>query len=169
MQLTAIIDLQERLVSAMNEADSIVEAAGKLIAGARLLGMQPIVTEQNPDKLGSTVAALEIGTCSAIPKMSFDSSGILFANGAAEADAIVIAGCEAHICVRQTVRSLRARDMRVIVAADAVGSRKEVDYRTALRAMEAMGAELATVEAILFDWLGTAEHQYFREISRLIK
>lgn len=61
------------------------------------------------------------------------------------------------------------RGLRVIVAADAIGSRKEIDYRMALRAMENKGEEMATTEAILFDRLETAEHAEFRQISKLIK
>ncbi|MGV0878973.1 isochorismatase family protein [Martelella sp. FLE1502] len=168
MIITAIIDLQERLVPAMAGSDAMVANAAKLVAGSQEFARPIVVTEQNPDKLGGTVADLQIDRETAIAKMSFDSSDmILRASGAVET--VVLAGCEAHICVRQTVRGLRARGIDVVVAVDAIGSRKDIDYRTALQSMHDMDARLETVESILFDWLGTAEHDSFRKISRLIR
>ena len=169
MILVAIIDLQDRLVPAMSGSQDMVAAAGRLIAGAREFGHGLVVTEQNPDKLGGTVPDLGVAAGGALSKMSFDASAEILGAATSDPEAVVIAGCEAHICVRQTVRGLRARGIRVIVAADAIGSRKEIDYRTAVQSMQAMGAELETVESILFDWLGTAEHDSFRTISRLIR
>lgn len=168
MIITAVIDLQERLVPAMAGSDVMLQNAAKLIAGSKTLGHPVAVTEQNPDKLGGTVADLMVAPGTAISKMSFDASNLILPSSGA-VDRVVVAGCEAHICVRQTVRGLRARGIDVVVAVDAIGSRKEIDYRTALQSMQAMGAELGTVESILFDWLGTAENEMFRKISRLIR
>lgn len=169
MNLVAIIDLQEKLVPAIEGCDSVLEAASKLVFGARLLEIPLAVTEQNPAKLGSTVTSLDLSDVSAISKLQFDSSDLLLESVGFKPKAIYLAGCEAHICIRQTVRGLRDKGYRVIVAADAIGSRKSTDYQLSLRAIQAMGAELATVEAVLFDWLGTAGHEKFRQISKLIK
>lgn len=168
MIITAIIDLQDRLAPAMSGSDAMLQNAATLITGSKEFGHRIVVTEQNPDKLGGTVADLEIDREAAIAKMCFDASDLILPSSG-PVEKVIVAGCEAHICVRQTVRGLKARGVDVVVAVDAIGSRKEIDYRTSLQAMQAMGAELGTVESILFDWLGTAEHEKFRTVSRLIR
>ncbi|MEI5682622.1 isochorismatase family protein [Mesorhizobium sp. CCNWLW179-1] len=161
----AIIDLQERLVPAIGNGEDMVAAARKLAAGARILGQQVCFTEQNPDKLGGTVNGFELGSELPISKLAFDSSRLL----PEEPEEWILAGCEAHICIRQTAHGLLEAGKRVIIAVDAVGSRKPIDKETALRQLQRAGAELSTVEAILFKWLGGADHPEFRQVSKLIK
>ncbi len=81
----------------------------------------------------------------------------------------VVTGCEAHICVLQTVLGLLEAGRRVTVVADAVGSRKTENRDAALARMAAHGAEIVTTEMVVFEWLGTARHPRFREVVRLIK
>lgn len=161
----AIIDLQERLVPVIGQGEEMVAAARKLAAGARILGRPVWFTEQNPDKLGRTVAGFDPGSDQPISKFAFDGSSLL----PGEPEEWVLAGCEAHICVQQTAEGLLAASKTVWIAVDAVGSRKGLDKETALRALERAGARLSTVESILFRWLGGADHPEFRQISKLIK
>ena len=49
---------------------------------------------------------------------------------------ILVAGCEAHVCVLQTVLSLIGAGRRVFVARDAIGSRRSESKETAIRRME---------------------------------
>jgi nicotinamidase-related amidase len=82
---------------------------------------------------------------------------------------ILVCGIEAHVCVAQTAFDLLADGWRVYVAADAVGSRFEIDYRTALGRMDSAGATLTTVEAAMFEWCEVAGTPEFKEISRLAR
>ena len=82
---------------------------------------------------------------------------------------ILVAGCEAHVCVLQTVLSLIGAGRRVFVARDATGSRRAENKETAIRRMERHGAEIVTTEMAIFEWLGTAAHPRFREASALVK
>ncbi len=103
--------------------------------------------------------------------MSFDARGEpALLEAVAEAGELVICGCEAHVCVGQTVLSLRAQGRRVVVAADAMpAARARPSSREiALRRMAEHGAEIVTTEMILFEWLRSAEHpQVFRPVSKL--
>jgi nicotinamidase-related amidase len=81
----------------------------------------------------------------------------------------LVCGIEAHVCVQQTVLDLLAAGWRVYVAVDAVGSRFDVDYRTALARMDASGATLTTVEAALFEWCQVAGTPQFKQISQLVR
>jgi nicotinamidase-related amidase len=71
--------------------------------------------------------------------------------------------------VQQTVLDLLSEGWRIYVAADAVGSRREIDYRTALARMDSAGATLTTAEAALFEWCRLAGTPEFKQISRLAK
>ena len=80
-----------------------------------------------------------------------------------------MAGIEAHICVAQTVLDLLAAGLLVQVPADAVASRRSLDWQFALRRLERAGAVVTTTEAVLFEWVETADHPHFREVSRLVR
>ena len=62
-----------------------------------------------------------------------------------------------------------APDVRVYVAADAVGARGAIDHEIALRRMDSSGATLTTVEAALFEWCGRAGSPEFKQISQLVR
>jgi nicotinamidase-related amidase len=82
---------------------------------------------------------------------------------------VVVAGCEAHVCVLQTVLGLIDSGRRVFVVQDAIGSRRAENKEAAVRRMERHGAEIVTTEMVVFEWLGSAEHPRFREAVALIK
>ena len=167
--MLVVIDLQARLMPAIHDGERVVLNAGRLVEAARLLAVPTILTEQNPGGLGATSPEIA-GAGRAIAKMSFDACGEpAFLEAVAEAGELVICGCEAHVCVGQTVLSLRAQGRRVVVAADAIGSRAPGSREIALRRMAEHGAEIVTTEMILFEWLRSAEHPQFRPVSKLIR
>jgi isochorismate hydrolase len=101
--------------------------------------------------------------------MTFDATLAPGFSDALPPGTVVVAGCEAHVCVLQTVLGLLAQGRRVAVAADAVGSRKDGSREAALARMAAHGAEVVTAEMAVFEWLGTAEHPRFREVLALVR
>lgn len=84
-------------------------------------------------------------------------------------DQIVICGIEAHICVLQTALDLLSAGQRVFVVADAVGSRRALDYHIALQRLRDAGCTVLTSESVAFEWCQTAGTDLFRGISRLVK
>ena len=82
---------------------------------------------------------------------------------------IVVCGIEAHVCVQQTVLDLIENGIQVNLAADAVSSRREIDYKTSLDRMKSHGAEVTTAESILFELLNVCGTDQFREISKIVK
>jgi isochorismate hydrolase len=82
---------------------------------------------------------------------------------------VLVAGCEAHVCIRQTVYDLRLKEIQPVLVADAVGSRRDSDRQLALQEMRHDGIVVATTEAVLFELLEGAEHPKFKEIQALIK
>ena len=82
---------------------------------------------------------------------------------------IVMAGCEAHICLMQTALELLEEEFDVWVVTDACSSRTERSRDAAFDRLAGAGAELVTTEMVAFEWLRTAEHERFKDILALIK
>lgn len=165
-----LIDFQARLMPAMHEAAEVIAQARRLAAAAALLDVPVLLTEQNPDRLGATVPDLAAGHHPVLAKMTFDvGRDPGFAAALPSRESLVVAGCEAHVCVLQTVLGLLDQGRRVFVVEDAVASRRPESRRAALRRMAAHGADLVTAEMVVFEWLGSAEHPRFREAMALVK
>jgi nicotinamidase-related amidase len=82
---------------------------------------------------------------------------------------IVIAGCEAHVCLLQTALELLEEEFDVWVVTDACGSRSERNRDAAFDRLAGNGAELVTTEMVAFEWLRSADHPLFKSIQSLIK
>jgi isochorismate hydrolase len=169
-----IIDIQERILPVINNYQLVVDNTLKLIKGFKVLGLPIYFTEQYPKGLGPTTRSIidELGDLKPFDKMSFSCSGAgeLFNEFKQKnLSQIVVCGIEAHVCVQQTVLDLVENNIQVNLAADAVSSRKEMDYRTALERMRDHGAEITTTESILFELLNVCGTAQFKEISKLVK
>jgi nicotinamidase-related amidase len=82
---------------------------------------------------------------------------------------IVVAGCETHVCVLQTVLGFLNTGRRVFAVRDALGSRQLESKETAIERMERNGAEIVTTEMVLFEWLQTADDKRLWNILTLVK
>ena len=81
----------------------------------------------------------------------------------------MVAGIESHVCIQQTVLDLLENGFQVNVAADATSSRKVKDYEIALTRMRHHGAEVTTVEAMLFELMNVCGTDIFKQISKIVK
>jgi len=164
-----VVDFQARLMPAIDRGADTVANARRLLDAAELFAVPVLFTEQNPDGLGTTVAALA-GGHPVFHKMTFDAVRAPgFLDRIPPGREVVVAGCEAHVCVLQTVLGLLDAGRRVQVVSDAVGSRRAENKAAGLHRMERHGAGIVTTEMAVFEWLGSAEHPRFREAIRLIK
>ncbi len=169
-----LIDIQERILKVMQKPETVIQNALKLIKGFKLLNIPIFYTEQYPKGLGSTTPRLqkELEGLSAIQKMSFScfgASNFFTRLKDNNVNQVVIGGIESHVCVQQTVLDLIANGFQCNVAADAVSSRHEPDYKFALERMRAHGAEITTTESILFELLEYSGTEEFKAISKIIK
>ena len=167
-----VVDMQERLLPAIRLRQRVIWNVRRLVDGARLLGLDIAATEQYPKGLGPTtpVLAERLGEIPAKLAFSCGECGGIFRRLAERGrPKVLVAGVEAHVCVQQTVLDLLGDGFRVYIAVDAVGSRFEIDYQTALRRMESAGATLTTTEAALFEWCEVAGTPEFKQISLLVR
>ncbi len=168
--MLCVLDVQERLLPAMPDADRLIARCARLVEAARLLGVTAVLTEQYPKGLGPTAPALAAGLPPAVTKMAFSCCGsaAFLASIPAGVAGIVLCGIETHICVAQTALDLLGRGVGVSVAVDAVASRHPLDHEVALRRLESGGVILTTTEAVLFEWCRTAEHPQFQAVRKLV-
>lgn len=167
-----VVDVQEKLIPAIANHERIVWNIGRLIDGAKVLGVPVAATEQYPKGLGPTVPELAQRLGEVPSKLTFSCGGCPDVFRQLEERGIhklLVAGIECHVCVQQTVLDLLAAAWRIYIPVDAVGSRNELDYHTALRRMESSGATLTTTEAALFEWCDAAGTPEFKQISQLVR
>jgi len=165
-----LVDYQSRLMPAIHEAETVVKNGRRLGEAARLLAVPILVTEQNSKGLGHTVPELGIEGYPVIEKQTFGSCATpAFLEAIDNEHDLIVAGCEAQVCVLQTVLGLIERNRRVYVVRDATGSRQMESKEAALARMQRAGAEIVTTEMVVFEWLRTSDHPTFRSIVNLIK
>ena len=117
---------------AIHDGDVVVARAVRLAQAARMLDVPVRATEQYPAGLGPTVGPLSPYPEAVLAKTAFSAIDdpdfpALLPVGSAE---IMVAGCEAHVCVLQTVLGLLDAGNRVVVVADAIGSRDPATRRS---------------------------------------
>jgi len=169
-----VIDMQERLVPAMQAPARTIKNTKLLISTAKRLNIPVLITEQYPKGLGHTVREIaEVAkglpvfekvhfACFEDPKI-----GEAFRNiGRPQA---VIAGMEAHICVTQSAAQLMEDGYEVFVVTDATSSRTLTSEQACLDRLQAAGAGIVTTEMVVFEWLGRADTPEFKELLPLIK
>ena len=191
-----LMDYQARLMPAMLDAAAVVANAARLAQVAALVQVPVVATEQNPSRLGPTVdglqAALQQARARTLSKMQFSAveEGLgewlrpevqapqgnarslpkhLQKPAASQRQSIVLAGCEAHICMLQTALDLVEDEFEVWVVTDACTSRTERNRDAAFDRLASAGVELVTTEMVAFEWLRSAEHPAFKAMLQLVK
>jgi nicotinamidase-related amidase len=172
-----VIDMQERLMSAIPEEkrESTIKNAAVLIQAAKTFEIPITVTEQYPRGLGPTIA--EIKDCvgdgfQPIEKVVFSCARSPEFRSAIEGThkrEALICGIETHVCVLQTVIDMINNGYVLYVPADAVASRKDLDWEKGISLIERAGAVVGTTEAFVFQLLERAGTEEFKKISKLIK
>ena len=169
-----LVDYQQRLLPAIHRGDEVVAQALRLAQVARELGLDIVGTEQNPAGLGPNHEALRALCDTTLAKMHFDAcaDGLLGAlrEGTGQLPReVVVAGCEAHVCLLQTALELIEDEFEVWVVTDACGSRTERNRDAAYDRLAGAGAELLTTEMVCFEWLRSCEHPAFKDVLALVK
>lgn len=190
-----LVDYQSRLMPAIFEGPVALANALVLAQAARVLQVPVWGTEQNPSKLGENAPELRVLCQRTLSKMHFSAveeglgewlrpparppqgnarslpKHLQKPQGTDEdgRSMIVVAGCEAHVCLLQTALDLLEDEFDVWVVTDACSSRTERNRDAAFDRLAGAGAELVTTEMVVFEWLRTAENADFRALLALIK
>jgi nicotinamidase-related amidase len=164
-----VVDVQERLLPAIDDWQRTLDAVIWLIQVARRLDVPLLVSEQYPKGLGHThadvLAVLPAGVV--VEKVHFSClpDACLPPLVGSDRQQVVVCGTEAHVCVLQTAIDLKLSGKDVFVVADAIGSRTPESKHLALERMRQHGIEIVSREMVAFEWLRVAGTPLFREIS----
>jgi nicotinamidase-related amidase len=189
-----LVDYQPRLMATMFESELVQANALRLAKAAHLFKVPVWGTEHAPSSLGYTPESLRghyqktlakmqfsaveeglaewlrpqqkppAGNARSLPKHLQKPTGTLAAR-----ECIVMAGCEAHVCLLQTALHLLEDEFEVWVVTDASSSLSERNRDAAYDRLASAGAELVSTEMVLFEWLRSAEHPCFKEVLALVK
>jgi len=189
-----LVDYQQKLLPAMKDGQSVWRRAEVLAKTAHLLQVPVWATEQNPSGLGQTSPEIRQHCKRVLAKMAFSAveeglgewlspTSPVVPKGNARSlprhlqkppepevgPSVVIAGCEAHVCLLQTALDLLEDEFDVWVVTDACASRSDRDRDAAFDRLAGAGAELLTTEMVIFEWLRTSENPDFKQVQTWIK
>jgi nicotinamidase-related amidase len=171
-----VVDMQEKLMSAMPDVESgvAVKNVKILLEAAKILDIPVHVTEQYPNGLGPTISNIKesvgegfhpieklVFSCARSPEFMDELKDL-------KRSSVLLCGVETHVCVLQTAIDLVNDGYHVYVPADAVVSRKELDWEKGIDLMDKAGAIIGTTEAFLFQLLERAGTDEFKQISKLV-
>lgn len=169
-----VIDVQERLLPTIHDADRVVANCAASLRLAQTLGLPAIVTEQYVKGLGHSAGAIAEAAGSharVIEKTRFSAltPEVDAALSRARCDDILIAGVEAHVCVAQTVLDLLASGRQPYLLLDAISAGQIDQIAPAFRRLEKAGAVPTGVLAAAYELLGDAAHPQFKSVLGVVK
>lgn len=168
-----IVDMQSKLCLAMqpDAMQAVVKQVQILAQAAQRLSVPALLTEQYPQGLGRTLPDIlqYAPQAPVVEKTAFSACAAPKFNAKLSRDKsqVILAGMEAHICVLQTAFDLLAQHKQVFVVEDAIISR--VPENNAIARMREAGCIITNTESVLFEWIGNAQHDAFKEIAKLVR
>ena len=171
-----VIDMQEKLLPPIWEKERLVRNVQLLIRVAGILKIPALVTTQYAKGLGNTVPdiASMLPDSTPIDKLMFSCFGSdvfcsLLKRLPGQRTTVLLCGMETHICLMQTALGALREGYLVHVAADAVSSRTELNWRIGLDRIRAAGAILSSTEMMIYELLRSSGAPAFREILPHLK
>jgi nicotinamidase-related amidase len=168
-----LVDYQTRLLPFIHDSEAALRQAVFLAHVARSLAVPVLGTEQNPQGLGPNDEQVRSLCERTLPKMHFNAThdGLTEVLGGYDRpiDQVVVAGCEAHVCLTQTALGLLQSGLQVFVVPDACGSRRPADKALAMQRLAQSGARLVSGEMVAFEWLRSCTDVQFKTVLQLVK
>jgi nicotinamidase-related amidase len=170
-----VIDIQERLLPPIFEKERLVRNSQLLIRLANILSLPVVLSTQYSKGLGQTIPEIAslLPNVKAVDKLEFGC----FGNGEfcsaisvlVGRSTLLLCGMEAHICVMQTALGALNQGLTVHVAADAVSSRTELNWKLGLERMKEAGAVISSAEMMIYELLSKSGSAEFREMLQYLK
>ncbi len=171
-----VVDIQEKLFPPIWHKEQMVRNSQLLIRLARILKIPALVTTQYAKGLGGTVSEIAslLPESAPIDKLMFSCFGSelfcsLLKRLPGQRNTVLLCGMEAHICVMQTALAALREGYLVHVAADAVSSRTESNWRIGLDRMRDAGAVISSAEMMIYELLRSSGAPAFREMLPYLK
>ncbi len=170
-----IVDVQERLLPAVQEPERVVSHCQILLKAAEVLDIPVTISEQYPKGLGRTMPELVNNTAKIFEKITFSCwrdqamRKHFIELHEQERPLIIVAGIEAHVCVLQSCIDLYNAGFGVFAVADAMSSRKPESAALAFDRLRGAGIQVINTEMAVFELMEKAGTPVFKTLSALIK
>jgi nicotinamidase-related amidase len=170
-----VIDIQEKLLPPIFEKERMVRNSQLLIRLANTLSLPVLATTQYAKGLGNTVPEIAslLQNTQPLDKLEFGCFGnSSFCSNVARfsgRNTLLLCGMETHICVLQTALGALTHGYIVHVAADAVSSRTELNWKLGLERMKQAGVVMSSTEMMIYELLGKSGTPAFKEILQHLK
>lgn len=171
-----VVDIQEKLLPAISNKETLVKNTKLLIRLAGLIDLPILSTTQYKRGLGDTVPEIAslIPDATPLDKTEFgcfNNAGFCSAVKSLPGNrtTVLLCGMETHICVMQTALGAMNQGYIVHVASDAVGSRSEWNYHIGLNRMQDAGAVISSTEMMMYELLRSSSSATFKELLPYLK
>ena len=171
-----VIDIQERLMAQIHEAERVVKNSSLMIQLARTFSLPIIANTQYKKGIGPIVPEL-VDLLADVPcpdKVEFN--GLANSEVRTEldrlnpsVDTLLLCGVETHICIYQTAMGAIEAGYRVLVVADAISARTSENNRFGQERLCAIGATMAPAEMIIYELLQQAGTPEFKAMLPYLK
>ncbi len=171
-----VIDLQERLMKAINKADRVTRNTILMIRAAKVFDIPVVATTQYVKGLGGFVPEIEelLVDVPVIDKVEFNAfanQGVKesFKNLSPAIDTVLITGVESHICVYQTAVGAKMVGLEPWIVVDAISSRDKGNHKAALHRFNQLGLAFGPAEMAIYELMGRAGTVQFKAMLPYIK
>ena len=171
-----VVDIQEKLLPPMFNRQQLVNNSQLLLRLAKVLNLPVMATTQYARGLGATVPEIAklLPSDEVTDKLEFSCFGSeRFCEEMkalpSSCNTLLLCGMETHICVMQTALAALRNGYVVHIAADAVGSRTELNWQIGLQRMGAAGAVISSTEMMMYELLRRSGTAQFKEMLQYLK
>ena len=170
-----LVDFQDPFLNAVPDRERLLKRTHFAIEAASLLGCSIAVTEQLPEKIGSTTATLKAILPAHTPLFEKTTFSAMDANGidrwiqSNQIDHLLLIGLETSICIYQTAIQALGDDIGVTLLSDCISERRPEDREPVLKQLLANDANVLPSETIFYSLLGSANHPQFRKFTQIVK
>ncbi len=159
-----VIDAQPGFLGKLRppDADAVVDRIRWLVRLATLLDVPILVTEEQPERNGSTAAPIDAALPTGASRHTKPAFGLAACPPIVAAlerygrRTAVLCGLETDVCVAQSAIGLKDAGWKVVAVEDAAASPGPA-HAQGLARMRAAGVEVAGVKALAYEWLRTVE------------
>lgn len=170
-----VIDVQESLMRQVHGAGQVVSITKMMLKCAKILGVPILANTQYKKGLGVYVEEIET-LVAEIPRpdkvefnaMANPETAKLVEQLPTSVKNVILVGVETHICIYQTAMGAMARGLQPWIVSDGVSSRRREHHETGLARLIAAGADVGPAEMLIYELLGRAGSQQFKQILPLI-
>ena len=171
-----VVDIQEKLLPPIFEKERMVRNSQLLIRLANILKIPVLASTQYAKGLGTTVPEIAslLNGVGPINKLEFGCFNNADFCAAAKQlprgrNTLLLCGMESHICVTQTALGALEQGYIVHVAADAVSSRSEFNWKIGLERMRQAGAVVSSTEMAMYELMRASGTPVFKEMLQHLK